>query len=107
MATRGTAGTRHTVATRYPVGGRVRVAETIRPGHIRTPLFLLGKRGEIAALQGEFLSPEQMAYHEEGPPIPLYLVAFEAGEVWGGQVPRADRGFKIYAELYEDWLSPL
>ncbi len=92
---------------RYTAGSRVRVRRTLRPGHIRTPLFLFGKPGVIAEVVGEFPDPERLAYGEDGlPPVPLYFVAFDPREVWGDRAPRPPAKDTIYVELYEHWLEP-
>jgi nitrile hydratase subunit beta len=93
------------MAPQFSPGDRVRVLERGRPGHIRTPRWLFGKLGVIEAFHGRFPDAEKIAYHAYGlPPVPLYLVAFEPREVWGGEL----RGFgahdRIFAELYEHWL---
>jgi len=93
-------------APRFPVATRVRVDATLRPGHIRTPVYLLGKRGRICALQGAYQHAELLAYQEPGPRVPLYLVEFCATEVWGESVAQAERGHRVLAEIYEDWLTP-
>ena len=94
------------VTPRFAVSQRVRVDERMRPGHIRTPVYLLGKRGWIFALQGAYRHAERLAYNDFGPRVPLYLVAFDATEVWGEQVPQAERGHSVLVEIYEDWLAP-
>ena len=94
------------VVARYAVAARVRVDGKVRPGHIRTPLYLLGKRGRIFALQGAYQHAERLAYNDFGPRVPLYLVAFDATEIWGEQVPQAERGHSVLVEIYEDWLTP-
>lgn len=95
------------MAPRYGVGARVRVLGELRPGHIRTPTWLFGKPGVIAALVDEFPDPERLAYGEDGlPPVPLYHVAFNPAEVWGGRAPRESGNSKILVEIYEHWLEP-
>lgn len=94
------------VAPRFPIAARVRVDARIRPGHIRTPVYLLGKRGRIFAWQGAYHHAERLAYREPGPRVPLYLVEFDAAEVWGETVARAERGHRVLVEIYEDWLTP-
>jgi len=92
---------------RFPVGTRVRVASELRPGHIRTPTWLFGKTGVITSFHGTFPDAEKTAYHAYGlPPVPLYFVAFEPGEVWGGDVRGYAPHDRILAELYEHWLAP-
>ena len=93
------------VMPRFAVSERVRVDARMRPGHIRTPVYLLGKCGRIFALQGAYQHAERLAYNDFGPPVPLYLVAFDATEVWGEQVPQAERGHSVLVEIYEDWLT--
>ena len=90
------------VTPRFAVAQRVRVDARMRSGHIRTPVYLLGKRGRIFALQGAYQHAERLAYNDLGPRVPLYLVAFDAAEVWGEQVPQAERGHKVLVEIYED-----
>jgi hypothetical protein len=91
---------------KFAVAARVRVDAAIRPGHIRTPVYLIGKRGEIVAFQGAYHHAERLAYLQPGPVVPLYLVAFDAAEVWGENVAQAERRHRVLAEIYEDWLTP-
>ena len=95
-----------TVAVRFAIDAPVRVDAKLRPGHIRTPVYLLGKRGRIFALQGAYQHAELLAYHEPAPRVPLYLVEFDASEVWGEKVAQAERGHRLLVEIYEDWLTP-
>ena len=44
---------------KYKSGDRVRVLNQIRWGHIRTPLFVLGKTGIVETCRGEFPDPEK------------------------------------------------
>lgn len=90
---------------KFAVATRVRVDATVRPGHIRTPVYLIGKRGEIVAFQGAYHHAERLAYRQTGPIVPLYLVAFDAAEIWGETVAQAERGHRVLAEIYEDWLT--
>ena len=91
---------------RFAVATRVRVDAAIRPGHIRTPVYLLGKRGRIFAVQGAYQHAERLAYQDFADAVPLYLVEFDAAEVWGKAVTQAERGHRVLAEIYEDWLTP-
>ncbi|MEM7772368.1 MAG: SH3-like domain-containing protein [Cyanobacteria bacterium P01_A01_bin.37] len=60
---------------RYHAGDSVQVSATLKPGHIRTPLYLLGKQGKIVNFQGMFLSPEDLAHFKPTVfELPLYLV---------------------------------
>ena len=87
----------------FRVGDRVRVRDEARPGHIRTPSYIMGKVGVVSRVHGSYRNPEQLAYGEEGlPEVPLYYVAFDAAHVWGGP-PSGD---SVIVDLYEHWLEP-
>jgi nitrile hydratase len=92
---------------RFTPGARVQVDTRLRPGHIRTPVYLLGKRGTIMQCQGAYHSAEKLAYMAPGPYVPLYLVEFDATEVWGERVQQAERQHRLCIEIYEDWLSAI
>lgn len=92
---------------RFRPGATVCVDGTLRPGHIRTPVYLLGKRGTIVMCQGAYHSAEKLAYMTEGPRVPLYLVEFDAVEVWGERVRQAERQHRLCVEIYEDWLNAI
>ena len=70
-------------------------------GHCRTPWYLRGKPGVVAAVQGIFRNPEQLAYHKPGlPSAVLYKVRFEQGDLWGryrGARRRSSRGRHLRA----------
>jgi hypothetical protein len=93
---------------RYQVGDRVRVQSTAKPGHIRTPLYLLGKQGTVRQIQGIFKNPEELAHllqpvHQ----LYLYLVEFEMSEIWGELCPADVQSDTLSAEFYEPWLIPI
>ncbi len=91
------------MAANFREGDRVRVRDEARPGHIRTPSYIMGKVGVVNRVHGSYQNPEHLAYGEQGvPEIPLYYVAFDAASVWGG-TPSADR---VIVDLYEHWLEP-
>ena len=91
--------------TAFRPGDRVRVRATEKPGHVRTPGYLKGKRGEVESVLGEFRSPEDLAYGLSGEPErPLYKVGFSQADLWDGyEGPDDDR---LYADVYEHWLEP-
>ncbi len=97
MAASGNAG--------FRPGDRVRVRVDSPPGHYRTPHYIQGKTGMVAALCGVFRNPESLAYGGTGlPKQPLYRVEFSQTEVWetyGGSA--AD---KVLVDIYEHWLEP-
>lgn len=97
-----------TAPPRFQTGDRVRVQTDSKPGHIRTPLYLLGKRGVVHQIQGISKNPEELAYFlQPVHQLYLYLVEFEMPEIWGELYPVAVQRDTLSAELYEHWLSPV
>jgi nitrile hydratase len=91
-------------ATAFAPGERVRVAARPVLGHCRTPWYLRGKAGVVAAVQGTFRNPELLAYHKPGLPAQvLYKVRFEQAELWDHYAgPGSDH---LEADIYEHWLE--
>jgi nitrile hydratase len=90
--------------TAFRPGDRVRVRAADKPGHVRTPGYLKGKRGEVESVLGEFRNPEDLAYGLSGSPErPLYKVGFRQADLWDGyEGPTSDR---LYADVYHHWLE--
>lgn len=89
---------------RFKPGDPVRVKMEDRPGHIRTPYYVRGKRGWVERVYGDFLNPESLAYGRDGlPKRTLYLVGFFPAEVWG-RYPESSRD-KVFVDIYEHWLE--
>ena len=92
-------------AARFTPGERVRVAARPVLGHCRTPWYLRGKTGVVAAVHGRFRDPELLAYHKPGLPARvLYKVRFKQGDLWGRYLGPA--GDELEADIYEHWLEP-
>jgi nitrile hydratase subunit beta len=92
-------------ASRFAPGTAVRVADHAALGHCRTPWYLRGKSGVVAAVQGAFRNPEQLAYHKPGLPAQvLYKVRFVQSAVWDGY--GGPPGDHLEADIYEHWLEP-
>jgi nitrile hydratase subunit beta len=94
-----------TPASRFITGEPVRVANREALGHCRTPWYLRGKRGTVAAIQGTFRNPEMLAYHKPGlPALTLYKVRFKQTELWERYAgPACDQ---LEVDIYEHWLEP-
>lgn len=91
---------------RFKPGDRVVVREAYPPGHIRTPVYLRGKRGTVVRDFGRWPNPEQLAYGKSGEPAPInYWVRFVMDELWSGD-GRYAPGDTVVAEIYEHWLEP-
>lgn len=92
----------------YQVGDWVEVVSLGKKGHIRTPVYLLRKKGKVVSLQGSFLNPEDVAHFKKKVTrLPLYLVEFVLEDVWGKLCPDNSKNDKIRVELYEHWLTKL
>jgi nitrile hydratase len=93
------------MGAKFQPGDRVRVRLGSPPGHCRTPAYIQGKVGVVAAVHGAFRNPETLAYGGDGLPEQfLYLVRFEQSQVWG-TYPAATRD-QLFIDLYEHWLEP-
>jgi nitrile hydratase subunit beta len=90
---------------RFQPGDQVRVRVDSPPRHIRTPTYIQGKTGWIAAVYGAFPNPETLAYGGDGLPKQfLYLVRFTQSDVWKEYpAPSTDQ---LLIDLYEHWLTP-
>ena len=94
------------VAPRYQAGDLVRVRAGSPPGHFRTPAYIQGKSGRVAALCGVFPNPESLAHGGSGLPAqPLYRVEFAQTDLWSQyRGPAAD---KLLVDVYQHWLEPV
>ena len=89
-------------AVTLAVGQTVRVRRRFPPGHVRTPFYVRGRRGEIVALAAVHPNPEGLAYGGDGLPAePVYRVRFSHAELWGAS-PRD----VTVVDLQESWLEP-
>ena len=89
---------------RFKVGDVVRVDQRAVLGHCRTPWYLRGKSGLVAAVHGAYHDPERLAYHRPGlPEQVLYKVRFRQQDLW----PRykGQDSDQLEADIYEYWLG--
>lgn len=92
-------------APRFRPGDAVRVREATPPGHVRTPYFIRGKRGEVLEIAGAFPNPEELAYGRPGTPgRALYRVKFAQSEIWNDY--RGPARDTAVVDIYEHWLEP-
>jgi nitrile hydratase len=84
------------VGQSFKVGDRVRVKGENPNGNPRTPAYVKGKAGVIAAVHGVIDNP----LDHRGPYPPLYTVAFEIREVFGK--PTDDT---LWVDVHEEWLE--
>ncbi len=91
--------------SRFAQGDAVRIADRAVLGHCRTPWYLRGKRGLVAAIHGTFRNPEALAYHKPGlPALPLYKVRFRQRDLWDRYA--GPSGDELEVDIYEHWLEP-
>ncbi len=92
-------------SARYAPGDRVQVRNEERPGHIRTPSYIMGKSGWIEKFLGRFRNPESLAYAGSGlPELGLYRVGFRQPDLWEHYSGSAID--TLYIDFYEHWLEP-
>ncbi|HJZ33633.1 MAG TPA: SH3-like domain-containing protein [Hyphomicrobiaceae bacterium] len=90
---------------RFKPGDRVWVPARAALGHCRTPWYVRGKPGVVAAVHGSFRDPERLAYHRPGLPAQvLYKVRFRQLDVWPSYL--AGQADHIEVDIYEPWLEP-
>ncbi len=95
-------GTRH-----LGIGDVVAVRDEAPAHHHRTPWFVKGKIGRIAAINGRFFNPESRAYGRDGlPKRRLCSVEFRQVDLWGVRY-RENAGDRLVIDIYEHWLDPV
>ena len=80
----------------FKVGDRVAVKRENPGGNPRTPKYIRGKTGTVAEVHGVI---SNLRDHRDLYP-PLYTVAFEVKEVFGGETLD-----ELRVDLHEDWLE--
>lgn len=91
------------MADRFSPGEDVRVRDDYPPGHIRTPVYIRGKKGVVTRAFGAFKNPETLALGLDGlPPKALYEVRFRQKDVWPDYA--GPEGDALLLDLYEHWL---
>ena len=89
---------------RFAAGDRVTVLAGDRPGHVRTPAYIRGRRGVVERLCGSFPDPESLAHGGSGLPLqPLYRVRFLQREVWPDYAGHPEDTLDI--EIFQHWLE--
>jgi nitrile hydratase len=89
----------------FEPGEHVRVTPRGRPGHVRTPHYVRGKVGVIESYLGDFPSPEELAYGQDGlPKRRLYSVKFKQDEIWQDYGAMSDF---VLVDIYENWLQEI
>jgi nitrile hydratase beta subunit len=90
---------------KFAIGARVHIADVPAAAHTRLPGYLRGRVGTVErAFEGDY------GYFRHtgdgiGDPMPVYIVAFDADELWGKRVEEGP--MTVYAELFEAYLQGL
>ncbi|MGE0684628.1 MAG: SH3-like domain-containing protein [Candidatus Binatia bacterium] len=93
------------MSTKFKSGDKVRIRIGSPPHHFRTPAYIQGKIGVVAAIHGAFRNPEALAHGGDGlPKQPLYLVRFDQAAVWESYT--AAPKDTLFIDIYEPWLEP-
>jgi nitrile hydratase len=91
------------VAARFRSGQRVRARNTHPVGHTRLPRYVRGRLGTVQRDHGVFVFPDTNALFLGEQPQHVYLVRFDARELWGEQAATKDA---VYVDLWDDYLEP-
>lgn len=90
----------------FAPGDRVRVRDDYPPGHIRTPVYVRGKKGVVQRTFGAFANPEVLALGRDGlPPKRLYEVRFRQKDLWPDY--KGSDGDTLDIDIYEHWLAKI
>lgn len=87
---------------RFSLGARVRVRDTIAPGHTRQPAYVTGKPGVVVAYHGAYVFPDAHAVGRRARPQHLYTVAFDGRDLWDNG---AEPNTEVRVDLYEPYLE--
>jgi nitrile hydratase subunit beta len=100
---RGCSTHKQDTAEKYRPGDRVRVKNMHPKGHTRVPRYVRDKIGTVDRYFGTFVLPDSNTMHGTEPKRSgVYLIAFEARDLWGEESPVQDT---LYIELWEDYFE--
>jgi nitrile hydratase len=88
---------------RFAVGDRVRARNIHPPGHTRLPRYVRGHVGTVTRLHGCHVFPDASAHGHGDDPQWLYVVVFDAAELWGAD---AQSGSTVSVDAFEPYLEP-
>lgn len=75
-----------------------------RRPHLRTPGYIFGAEGKIVEMTGIYHNPERVAFQQEGPKQPLYVVRFHQKDLW--DLYDGHDEDTVDADIYQHWLEP-
>jgi nitrile hydratase beta subunit len=87
----------------FDIGDAVKARNMHPVGHTRLPRYARGMRGVVAQFYGIQDMADTMPPGMDALPQPLYLVRFEARELWGKS---AEPNCAVYLNMWESYLEP-
>jgi nitrile hydratase beta subunit len=87
----------------FSVAARVRIADVPAAAHTRLPGYLRGRVGTVERMIEGGCGYFHHTGDGIGDPMPVYIVAFDADELWGEGAE--DGPMTVYAELFEAYLE--
>ncbi|HET6868505.1 MAG TPA: nitrile hydratase subunit beta [Solirubrobacteraceae bacterium] len=88
---------------RFAAGDRVRARNIHPAGHTRLPRYVRGHVGTVTRLHGCHVFPDASAHGLGDDPQWLYVVLFDAAELWGAD---AQSGSMVSVDAFEPYLEP-
>lgn len=88
---------------RFAAGDPVRALNLNPTGHTRLPRYVRGRPGIVERCHGAHVLPDSNAHALGETPQYLYLVRFEARELWGPDASPVDN---VRLDLWEGYLEP-
>jgi nitrile hydratase len=88
---------------RFAIGHRVRARNIHPSGHTRLPRYVRGHVGTVLRVHGCHVFPDASAHELGDDPQWLYVVVFDATELWGAD---AQSGSAVSVDAFEPYLEP-
>ena len=89
---------------RYATGAAVRIRTDTPPHHFRTPAYIQGHTGVVAALCGVYPNPESLAHGGDGLPAqPLYRIRLRQTDLWPDYA--GNPADTLLVDVYQRWLE--
>jgi nitrile hydratase len=89
----------------YANGAAVRIRTGSPAHHFRTPAYIQGHTGTVAALCGVYPNPESLAHGGDGlPRQPLYRIELRQTDLWPDY--SGNPADTLQVDVYQHWLEP-
>lgn len=91
------------LTSRFHVGDRVRGRTIYMTKHTRMPRYTFGRMGVVQRDRGVFNLPGSENLSANPNPQHVYLIRYDANELWGQESSPYD---SLYIDMWEDYLEP-